>query len=155
MVTTNGTDSALEQWDEAQYAAALARLEELSDRVNIILFPPHFQSLKSITNTNFSLQVTALRTAIPSLIAPLTRPATTRSAAFGGLKKAAIGAVTDVRDLRSEWESHETQRLLSKTKESYERDGDLTRAAEVEAWGWRKEGEGEMKEEEVRVKKEG
>ena len=84
------------------------------------------------------------------------RPATTKSAAFGGLKKAAIGAVTDVRDLRSEWESDGTQKLLSRTKESFERDGDLTRAAEVQAWGWKKEGEGEgdVKEEEVRVKME-
>lgn len=50
--------------------------------------------------------------------------------------------------------------LLKRTKESYEKDGNLRLAAEVPAWGWVKEGEGEEKEDgkmqgrQVEVKKE-
>ncbi|THX18163.1 hypothetical protein D6D13_00488 [Aureobasidium pullulans] len=106
-----------EAWTEADYEAALAKLEALTDKV------------------------TALRTTIPGLISPLTRPATTKSAAFVGLKKAAIGAVTGVQDLRKEWESNDMQDLLKRTKESYGKDSDLAPAAEVSAWGWTKEDE--------------
>ncbi|KAI4739992.1 hypothetical protein E4T50_09550 [Aureobasidium sp. EXF-12298] len=104
-----------DQWTEAQYEAALAQLEALTDKL------------------------TALRTTIPSIISPLTRPATSKPAAFAGLKKAAIGAVTGVQDLRREWESDGVQELLKKSKTSYEKDGDLKAAAEVPAWGWTKE----------------
>jgi hypothetical protein len=88
--------------------------------------------------------LTALRTTIPSIISPLTRPATTKPAAFAGLKKAAIGAVTGVQDLRREWESDGVQDLLKRSQASYEKDGDLKLAAEVQAWGWIKEEEGKQ-----------
>ncbi|KAH0161291.1 hypothetical protein KCU67_g6391, partial [Aureobasidium melanogenum] len=101
-----------EPWTEAQYEAALARLEALTDKL------------------------TALRTTIPNIISPLTRPATTKPTAFAGLKKAAIGAVTGVQDLRREWESDGMQDMLKRTKESYEKDPNLGPAAEVPAWGW-------------------
>lgn len=91
--------------------------------------------------------MTVLRTTIPSIISPLTRPATTKPAAFAGLKKAAIGAVTGVQDLRREWESDGVQDLLKRSQASYEKDGDLKLAAEVPAWGWMKEEEGTQKEE--------
>jgi hypothetical protein len=85
--------------------------------------------------------LTALRTTIPSIISPLTRPATSKTAAFAGLKKAAIGAVTGVQDLRREWESDGVQQLLKKSQTSYEKDGNLKAAAEIPAWGWVKEEE--------------
>jgi hypothetical protein len=101
-----------------------------------------------ITNTTLTLQtqLTALRTTIPSIISPLTRPATTKPAAFAGLKKAAIGAVTGVQDLRREWESDGVQDLLKTSQASYEKNGDLKLAAEVPAWGWVKEEEGKQEE---------
>ncbi|KAG9517645.1 hypothetical protein KCU99_g4906, partial [Aureobasidium melanogenum] len=124
-----------EPWTEAQYEAALAQLEALTDKL------------------------TALRTTIPNIISPLTRPATTKPAAFAGLKKAAIGAVTGVQDLRREWESDGMQDMLKRTKESYEKDANLGPAAEVPAWGWVKEGEekeddGKLQGQQVEVKKE-
>ena len=66
------------------------------------------------------------------------------------MKKAAIGAVTGVQDLRREWESEGVQDLLKRSQASYEKDGDLKLAAEVPAWGWMKEAEGkeEAKQEE-------
>jgi hypothetical protein len=90
--------------------------------------------------------LTALRTTIPSIISPLIRPATTKPAAFAGLKKAAIGAVTGVQDLRREWESDGVQNLLKRSQASYEKDGDLKLAAEVPAWGWVKEEEKQEEE---------
>ncbi|KAG9635446.1 hypothetical protein KCU95_g17592, partial [Aureobasidium melanogenum] len=124
-----------EPWTEAQYEAALAQLEALTDKL------------------------TALRTTIPNIIAPLTRPATTKPAAFAGLKKAAIGAVTGVQHLRREWESDWMQDMLKRTKESYEKDANLGPAAEVPAWGWVKEGEvkkddGKLQGQQPDVKKE-
>ncbi|KAI4724713.1 hypothetical protein E4T49_07556 [Aureobasidium sp. EXF-10728] len=122
-----------EQWTEAQYEAALAQLEALADKL------------------------TALRTTIPAIISPLTRPATTKPAAFAGLKKAAIGAVTGVQDLRREWESDGMQELLKRAKESYEKDEQLGPAREVPAWGWVKENgedDGQMQGQQREVKKE-
>lgn len=87
-----------------------------------------------------------MRTTIPSIVSPLTRPATSKPAAFAGLKKAAIGAVTGVRDLRTEWESNGVQELLKRSQSSYEKDGNLGPAAEVPAWGWVKEEEEGKKE---------
>ncbi|KAI5269478.1 hypothetical protein E4T47_07059 [Aureobasidium subglaciale] len=116
-----------QQWTEEQYEAALAKLELLTD------------------------QVTALRTTIPAIISPLTRPATSKPAAFAGLKKAATGAVIGVQDLRREWLSDGVQEILKRGRESYEKDGDLEKASEVPVWGWVKEkDEGEQGE----VKKE-
>jgi len=99
------------------------------------------------TKLTIRTQLTALRTTIPSIVSPLTRPATSKPAAFAGLKKAAIGAVTGVRDLRTEWESNGVQGLLKRSQTSYEKDGNLGPAAEVPAWGWVKEEEEGKKEE--------
>ncbi|CAD0114358.1 unnamed protein product [Aureobasidium uvarum] len=143
-----------EQWTEAQYEAALAQLEALTDKVAI----PIQSLITNKTLTNNTPQLTALRTTIPAIISPLTRSATTKLAAFAGLKKAAVGAVTGVQDLRREWESDGMQDLLKRTKESYEKDADLGPAKEVPAWGWIKEGDGidggEVKEQQREVKKE-
>jgi hypothetical protein len=136
-----------DQWTEAQYEAALAQLEALTDKVPT-------QSLHSPTtnNTDDPTQLTALRTTIPSIVSPLTRPSTTKPAAFAGLKKAAVGAVTGVQDLRREWESDGVQDLLKRSKTSYEKNGDLGPAAEVPAWGWviegdhQEEGQGQQSE---------
>ncbi|CAD0085622.1 unnamed protein product [Aureobasidium vineae] len=132
-----------EHWTEAQYEAALAQLEALTDKVAIPVHSPIINK----TLTNSPTQLTALRTTIPAITSPLTRPAITKPAAFAGLKKAAIGAVTGVQDLRREWESDGMQALLKRTKESYEKDGDLKLAKEVPAWGWLKERDGEDGEE--------
>jgi hypothetical protein len=130
-----------DQWTEAQYEAALAQLEALTDKVT---FPSTYSSQN---NTDTPTQLTALRTTIPSIISPLTRPATTKTAAFTGLKKAAIGAVTGVQDLKREWESDGVQDLLKRSQTSYEKDGDLKLAAKIPAWGWMKEEEGKQEEE--------
>ncbi|KAI5239111.1 hypothetical protein E4T42_08775 [Aureobasidium subglaciale] len=116
-----------QQWTEEQYEAALAKLEALTD------------------------QLTALRTTIPAIISPLTRPATSKPAAFAGLKKAATGAVIGVQDLKREWLSDGVQEILKRGRESYEKDGDLGKAAEVPVWGWVKEKD---EEEQGEVKKE-
>jgi hypothetical protein len=107
---------------------------------------PHRQGIASLpsptaNNTDDPTQLTALRTTIPSIVSPLTRPATTKPAAFAGLKKAAVGAVTGVQDLRREWESDGVQDLLKRSKTSYEKNTDLGLAAEVPAWGWVEEGD--------------
>mgnify|MGYP000965543246 CR=1 FL=1 len=129
-----------DQWTEAKYEAALAQLEALTDKVPV---RPLLGS--SQPRLTIQMQLTALRTTIPSIISPLTRPTTSKPAAFAGLKKSAIGAVSGVQDLRKEWESDDTQDLLKRSKISYDKDSNLEPAAEVPAWGWVKEDE--MKEE--------
>ncbi|KAH0286027.1 hypothetical protein M436DRAFT_66757 [Aureobasidium namibiae CBS 147.97] len=132
-----------DQWTEAEYEAALAKLEALTDKVRRAI---HVLHPSTTSRTDDPTQLTALRTTIPSIVSPLTRPATSKPAAFAGLKKAAIGAVTGVRDLRTEWESNGVQDLLKRSQASYEKDGNLGPAVEVPAWGWVKEEEEGKKE---------
>jgi len=95
-----------------QHEAALAHLETLQD------------------------QLTALRTTLPSLLTPLTRPNTTKTEAFNGLKKAAVRAVSDVEAFRTRWETPQTQRILEQARESRERDGLLRAGDKVPVYGW-------------------
>ncbi|GAB7350596.1 hypothetical protein MBLNU459_g1165t1 [Dothideomycetes sp. NU459] len=106
------TDSPPDVWTEEQYEASLAHLEALQD------------------------QLMALRTTIPSLYGPLIRPNTTKSEAFGVLKKAAVAAVADVKDFRSQWQSQQTQQILARAKESDARDHDLSAGQDIPIYGW-------------------
>lgn len=81
-------------------------------------------------------QITALRATIPSLIRPLARPNTTKQEAFNGLKKAAIGATTDVGSFRTQWEGQQTREILEKAKKSRSKNSDLSAGNDVPVFGW-------------------
>lgn len=77
-----------------------------------------------------------MRATIPSIIRPLTRSNTTKTEAFNGIKKAAIGAVTDISTFRTQWEGSQTQQILAKAKESQAKDKDLSAGKDIPAYGW-------------------
>ncbi len=59
---------------------------------------------------------------------------------FVHIKKAAAAAINDLRTFREDWTSERTQCMLSHSKESRLKDGDLTKANDVARYGWLKEG---------------
>ncbi|KAK5692681.1 hypothetical protein LTR97_010995 [Elasticomyces elasticus] len=57
---------------------------------------------------------------------------------FTNVKKAAVASSNDLKTLRESWASEETQQLLSRSKESLRKDGDLSKANDVARYGWLK-----------------
>lgn len=55
---------------------------------------------------------------------------------FADLRAAATQAATDLKAFREEWSAERTQSLLTKARESVEKDGDLSQADDVPAYGW-------------------
>ena len=81
-------------------------------------------------------QIDGLRSTIPSLVAPLVRPGTSKAQIFAELKKSATESNDDIKALREQWNSEQTQNLLTMAKESMQKDGDLTKARDVAKYGW-------------------
>ncbi|KAK4956517.1 hypothetical protein LTR10_006044 [Elasticomyces elasticus] len=107
-------DAGDQPWDAQQYEAALAHLERLQE------------------------QVDGLRSALPSCVTPLLHSDSSRQQMFTNVKKAAVASSNDLKTLRESWASEETQQLLSRSKESLRKDGDLSKANDVARYGWLK-----------------
>ncbi|KAK1066533.1 hypothetical protein LTR12_001764 [Friedmanniomyces endolithicus] len=105
----------MQQWDAHHYGNALAHLESLQEKID------------------------ALRSTLPTLVAPLLQQDTSRPQMFVTIKKAAAVATNDLRTFRDVLTSERTQRILSHSKESLLRDSDLTKANDVARYGWLKE----------------
>ncbi|KAK5128412.1 hypothetical protein LTR85_003080 [Meristemomyces frigidus] len=118
MAETGGEVAASEQhqaWEAPQLEQALARLERLQE------------------------QLDGLRSSIPSLVAPLLRPNASKEHMFAEIKKSALQSTNGLKAFRDDWTSEQTQQLLARSKESLERDGDLSRADGVARYGWARE----------------
>lgn len=70
------------------------------------------------------------------MIRPLAKPNTTKHDAFNGLKKAAIGATTDLGSFRTQWEGQQTQQILERAKESRSKDSNLSAGTDIPIYGW-------------------
>ncbi|KAK0268467.1 hypothetical protein LTR35_015488 [Friedmanniomyces endolithicus] len=105
----------MQQWDAQQHEDALAHLERLQEMLD------------------------ALRSTLPVLVAPLLQQDTSRPRMFVNIKKAAAAATNELRTFREEWTSERTQRMLSHSKESLLKDGDLMKANDVARYGWLQE----------------
>ena len=77
-----------------------------------------------------------MRATIPSLVAPLLNPDASRPRMFAEIKKSAVQTTDDLRSFRESWTSAQTQQSLVRSKESWEKDGDLRKAEEVARYGW-------------------
>ncbi|KAK5118071.1 hypothetical protein LTR62_004117 [Meristemomyces frigidus] len=99
---TDSADATPEQWSTQQYEDALAHLERLSH------------------------QVDNLRSTLPSLVAPLQRPGASKAEIFAHMRKTAIQSTSDLKAFREDWISERAQELLVRSKESREKDGDLS-----------------------------
>ncbi|KAK3070715.1 hypothetical protein LTR53_009968 [Teratosphaeriaceae sp. CCFEE 6253] len=104
-------------WNALQYQDALAHLERLQE------------------------QLDGLRSTLPSLVAPLLRSDISKPEMFASIKKVAIGSASDLRAFREDFTSDRTQGLLARSKESLQKDGDLSKANEVARYGWLKDDE--------------
>ncbi|KXS99516.1 hypothetical protein AC578_4264 [Pseudocercospora eumusae] len=99
-------------WDAARYEEALAHLERLQELID------------------------GMKSDIPSIVAPIQRQTRDKAQLFVETKTAAVQAVTDVQQLRATWNSEQTQEIFAKTKDSFVKDGDLSKARNVPRWGW-------------------
>lgn len=77
-----------------------------------------------------------MRVTIPAIVAPLSRRGRDKAQLFAEIKTAAVQSVQDVGTLRETWNSEQTKDLVARSKESFEKDGDLSKAAEVPRYGW-------------------
>ena len=72
---------------------------------------------------------------------PLLHNDSSKPEMFANIKKAAAASNNDVKAFREGIMSERTQELLSRSKESYEKDRDLSKANSVAVWGWIKDDE--------------
>lgn len=70
------------------------------------------------------------------LVAPLVQLATSKAQMFVEVRKAALHATESISAFRDDWSSEQTQQLFAKSKQSYEENGDLSKAGEVARYGW-------------------
>lgn len=72
------------------------------------------------------------------MIEPMTRPVPGKDKArlVVQMKTAAVQAVDEVQALRNNWNSEQTQALIAKSRESFRKDGDLSKAADISRYGW-------------------
>lgn len=72
------------------------------------------------------------------MIEPMARPVPGKDKArlVLQMKTAAVQAVDEVQALRNNWNSEKTQALIIKSRESFQKDGDLSKAADISRYGW-------------------
>lgn len=124
----NGNDQQV--WDSAKYEAALAHLEKLQEQVRTMTRYMPISIIKHVS------QLDALRSAIPTVIAPLMQTNATKPQLFAAVKSAATTSTNELKDFRDNWTSEQTQALLATSTESKQKDGDLSKASTVPRYGW-------------------
>jgi hypothetical protein len=111
--------------------------------LNLGDFRLRYVSLASFINAAVSaetkLQIDGLRSSIPSIVSPLTRRGTDNTQRFAQIRSAAVGSTADLQAFKQVWKSDETQKLLARSKESLQKDSDLSKAVNVPMWGWGEE----------------
>lgn len=73
---------------------------------------------------------------IPSIVAPLAKPAASKAQTFAQVGKAAGQSTDDLKAFREKWTSEQTQAMFARGRDSLEKDGDLSKAAQVASYGW-------------------
>ncbi|KAK4619882.1 hypothetical protein CLAFUW4_11283 [Fulvia fulva] len=113
MATAQQDATSQQDWDIAQYEAALAHLEKLQE------------------------QIYAIRNTMQAIAAPLRpRNYSSKQQAFADLRDAAVSSSTGLQALKEDWTSEETRELFSRSDESLKRDSDLRKAMTVPHAGW-------------------
>lgn len=90
-----------------------------------------------------SLQLDTLRSTVPTLVSPLTQPQTSKAQMFAKVKKSAVTTTSQLSAFRDNWNSEQTQQILTKAHESEQKDPDLSKAEEIARFGWNDESEKE------------
>ena len=89
------------------------------------------------------LQLDTLRSTVPTLVSPLTQPQTSKAQMFAKVKKSAVTTTSQLSAFRDNWNSEQTQQILTKAHESQQKDPDLSKAEEIARFGWNDEPEKE------------
>ena len=55
---------------------------------------------------------------------------------FAEVRKSALRSTEDLKTFRDQWNLEQTQQLYARSKQSLEKDGDLTKSLDVPKWGW-------------------
>ena len=55
---------------------------------------------------------------------------------FAEVRKSAAQSTADVKAFREQWTSEQTQQLFARSRQSAEKDADLTKSLDVAKWGW-------------------
>ena len=58
---------------------------------------------------------------------------------FAEVRKSTLRSTGDLKTFREQWSSEQTQQLFARSKQSLEKDGDLTKSLDVAKWGWSSE----------------
>lgn len=90
-----------------------------------------------------SLQLDTLRSTVPTLVSPLIKPQTSKAQMFAEVKKSAVTTTSQLSAFRDDWNSEQTQQILTKAQESEQKDPDLSKAEEVARFGWNEDYEKE------------
>ena len=64
------------------------------------------------------------------------QPAASKAQMFADIKKAALVSTDNIKTFRDDWISEQTQALFARSKESLEKNADLTKAGDVPKFGW-------------------
>ena len=70
------------------------------------------------------------------MVAPLVRPGTSKAQIFADVRESAMKSTDDLKCLREKWTSEQTQALFARSRESLEKDANLSNAAGVAKYGW-------------------
>lgn len=71
----------------------------------------------------------------------MARPVKDKAQLFVQVKTAAVQAMNDIQELRSSWTSQESQEMIIKSRESLQKDSDLSKAANIPHYGWTEDAE--------------
>lgn len=131
MATAQQDATSQQDWDIAQYEAALAHLEKLQEQVRSPICCSSPYVILMIT------QIYAIRNTMQAIAAPLRpRNYSSKQQAFADLRDAAVSSSTGLQALKEDWTSEETRELFSRSDESLKRDSDLRKAMTVPHAGW-------------------
>lgn len=123
-----------QEWDAKQYEESLIYLEGLQEQVMAApLTPRHWRNMIWVTDY---AKVDTLRSALPSVVAPLLSRNASKAQIFAEVKKAALQSTDSLKSFREGWQSEQTQRILARSKESLQKDGELGKGNEVARYGW-------------------
>lgn len=55
---------------------------------------------------------------------------------FADIKKFALHSTNSIKAFREDWKSEQTQQLFARSKDNFEKNGDLSKAGDVARYGW-------------------
>ena len=64
------------------------------------------------------------------------KPASSQAQMFADIRKLALQSQDNITTFREQWSSEQTQQLFARSRESLEKDSDLSKSRDVAKYGW-------------------